>query len=75
MTVDQCTECKGMFLDRGELEQLVAAEATWRQHAGPGPGPGDDRPRYTSRDDEHGYRQRYDKKRRRRSFLEGLFED
>jgi Zn-finger nucleic acid-binding protein len=24
--VDQCTECKGIFLDRGELENLVAAE-------------------------------------------------
>ncbi len=24
--VDQCTECRGLFLDRGELERLVAAE-------------------------------------------------
>ena len=27
--VDQCTECRGIFLDRGELERLVDAETTW----------------------------------------------
>jgi Zn-finger nucleic acid-binding protein len=32
ITVDQCTECRGIFLDRGELERLVDAEASW--HAG-----------------------------------------
>lgn len=27
VTVDQCQECRGIFLDRGELEYLVTAEA------------------------------------------------
>jgi Zn-finger nucleic acid-binding protein len=27
--VDQCTECRGIFLDRGELEKLVDAENAW----------------------------------------------
>ncbi len=27
--VDQCTECRGIFLDRGELERLVDAENDW----------------------------------------------
>ena len=27
--VDQCTECRGIFLDRGELERLVDAENAW----------------------------------------------
>ena len=26
VTVDQCGECRGIFLDRGELERLVDAE-------------------------------------------------
>ncbi|MHB1569970.1 MAG: TFIIB-type zinc ribbon-containing protein [Solirubrobacteraceae bacterium] len=26
VVVDQCRECRGIFLDRGELEQLVDAE-------------------------------------------------
>jgi Zn-finger nucleic acid-binding protein len=35
VTVDQCTECRGLFLDRGELEKLFEAEANWN---GPGGG-------------------------------------
>ena len=35
VTVDQCTECRGIFLDRGELERLVDAEQGWqRSHPG-----------------------------------------
>lgn len=26
ITVDQCTECRGIFLDRGELEHLIEGE-------------------------------------------------
>lgn len=26
VTIDQCTECRGIFLDRGELERLIDAE-------------------------------------------------
>ncbi|SCL15706.1 zf-TFIIB domain-containing protein [Micromonospora inyonensis] len=46
--VDQCGDCRGIFLDRGELEKLFEAEANWnKQHATtpaapppPGPAPG-----------------------------------
>jgi uncharacterized protein len=27
--VDQCSECRGIFLDRGELERLIDAENSW----------------------------------------------
>lgn len=37
VTVDQCSECRGIFLDRGELEKLFEAEANWnQQHTAPG---------------------------------------
>lgn len=26
ITIDHCTECRGIFLDRGELERLIEAE-------------------------------------------------
>jgi Zn-finger nucleic acid-binding protein len=26
ITIDQCTECRGVFLDRGELERLIDTE-------------------------------------------------
>ncbi|MET8251311.1 zf-TFIIB domain-containing protein [Micromonospora sp. NPDC005197] len=39
VVIDQCGECRGIFLDRGELEKLFEAEANWsRQQAG-GPPP------------------------------------
>ena len=31
--VDQCSECRGIFLDRGELERLIDAEEEY--HAAP----------------------------------------
>ena len=48
--VDQCTDCRGIFLDRGELERLVDAEQGWqRSHAAPRER---DRDRERSRDHE-----------------------
>jgi Zn-finger nucleic acid-binding protein len=29
VTVDQCSECRGIFLDRGELESLISSENSW----------------------------------------------
>ena len=29
ITIDQCTACHGIFLDRGELEQLISAENSY----------------------------------------------
>lgn len=35
--IDQCGECRGIFLDRGELEKLFDAEANWNQQHGGAP--------------------------------------
>ena len=41
--VDQCTDCRGIFLDRGELDRLIDAENAWHgEPAAPAPR-GDDR--------------------------------
>jgi Zn-finger nucleic acid-binding protein len=32
--VDQCTDCRGIFLDRGELDRLIDAENTWHEGGG-----------------------------------------
>lgn len=29
VTVDQCVDCRGIFLDRGELERLIDGEQRW----------------------------------------------
>ena len=37
--IDQCTQCLGIYLDRGELPQLIAAEAPYIQPQQPLPLP------------------------------------
>jgi len=70
VTVDQCTGCRGVFLDRGELERLIDAEGSYygsaQQAATPAPRTDD---RYRG-DDEY-YRAK--KKKRPGGFLEDLF--
>src|SRR3954469_6689603 len=41
--VDQCADCRGIFLDRGELDRLIDAENAWNG-SHPADRPRDDRP-------------------------------
>ena len=85
--IDQCTECRGVFLDRGELERLIDAEEQRYGTAPPAstfpppPNPDssrDDDPRYDPRGDtrqgsgHHGDSK--SGKRRRGGFLGELFD-
>lgn len=70
--VDQCTECRGIFLDRGELEHLISAEAQWM--AAPAAPPAPPAPSYPQ---ERGYESSGKPtyyKRKKKSFLEELFD-
>jgi uncharacterized protein len=75
VTVDQCADCRGIFLDRGELEHLVDAEQGWqRSHSAPAPSDRYDRDRDRYDDDD---RQRYSQgshKKRKKSFFDDLFD-
>jgi Zn-finger nucleic acid-binding protein len=44
VTVDQCTECRGIFLDRGELEKISEAENAWNRRQEQAPPPPAGRP-------------------------------
>ena len=79
VTVDQCTECRGIFLDRGELERLVDADT--RFHGDDRPAPAPQQPSYQQAPQQyggqpyqqsHGYGQKPHKKRK--SFFEELFD-
>jgi hypothetical protein len=37
--IEQCGNCRGIFLDYGELEALTRVESQWQQPAPPPPGP------------------------------------
>ena len=80
--IDYCAQCRGVLLDRGELDKII-------DRAGPAGAPvpeapprpqyrdddrdpyrGDDRDRYRGGDDRY----RGDPRRKRRSFLEDIFD-
>ncbi len=44
--IDQCTSCRGVFLDRGELEHLIDAEQTFYKPAPSQPMPTQGQPQY-----------------------------
>lgn len=68
--LEQCQGCRGIFLDRGELEQIAGAEQ--RHYAVPPQyQPDSPRPYRDHRDSPPPYR---GGKRRRRNFLEELFD-
>ena len=79
VTVDQCGECRGIFLDRGELERLVDGEL--RYNAPPQQPRYEEKKRYDDdrrHDDRHyegdrRYGNQYPRKKKK-SFLEELFD-
>lgn len=76
--IDYCPTCRGVWLDRGELDKLIesggepprAAQPTAppREHYQEPPPRRDDR--YYSKDDEY----KYGKKKKKESFLGDLFD-
>jgi hypothetical protein len=66
--IDHCPECRGVWLDRGELDKIIERSTE------PAPAP-----REAYREPERHREQRYDDRRgyppkRKRSFLEDLFD-
>jgi Zn-finger nucleic acid-binding protein len=88
--IDYCPDCRGVWLDRGELEKLVerslAVESAAQAPPAPPPPPPPPQPdvRYDDRYDDRydgGYDDRYDdryrkgkKRRKRESFLSEIFD-
>ncbi len=78
ITIDQCSECRGVFLDRGELDRLIDAES----QAFPAPAP--QQPEYANNQRErsyndYGYRDdgysNHGYKKKKRGFLSEIFDD
>jgi Zn-finger nucleic acid-binding protein len=60
--VDQCQECRGIFLDRGELERLTDAENSYHGRTATYEAP------------RSSYQQQYPHKKKKHSFFEELFD-
>lgn len=76
--IDYCPQCRGVWLDRGELDKIIDRSAT----AAPPPPPREER-RDERRDDDRRYEDRgrrddwgggHPKKRKKESFLGELFD-
>ncbi len=82
VTVDQCTECRGIFLDRGELERLVDADTAFHgggaPAAAPPPPPQQQQYQQPSYQQQGGYQQQHygqkPYKKKKSSFFEELFD-
>lgn len=76
VVIDQCEGCRGVFLDRGELESLMDAESAF--YAARNPAPGYPQPQYPNQRDSHrgghdsGHGHRNDR-RKHGGFLGDLF--
>lgn len=71
--IDHCPSCRGVWLDRGELDKIIERSATsaapvMPQQAAPWP---EQRPHYDDRQRHHGGHYPHKK---RKSFLEELFD-
>ena len=72
--IDYCPQCRGVWLDRGELDKIIERSAP---EAAPAPAPraapephyGNHDPRYSGHDPRYDYRPK-----RKKSFLEELFD-
>jgi uncharacterized protein len=72
--IDYCPQCRGVWLDRGELDKIVERAAAETQPAAAPPPPQRGQPVYEERweGDRHGGHRHHHK--RRKSFFEELFD-
>ena len=76
--IDYCPQCRGVWLDRGELDKIIERSAneerTAFERGRSERYDDDDRRRYEHRshDDDHQY---YGRKKKKKSFFSELFED
>jgi uncharacterized protein len=70
--IDYCPQCRGVWLDRGELDKIIDRVAGAPAAAPVAPPPPPAQPQY--RDDDRRYDERSPKKKKRGGFLEDLFD-
>ena len=73
--IDYCPQCRGVWLDRGELDKIIERGAQDYAAAAPQPGPAARQPS-RDYDDDRGYGRHHGghPHKRRKSFLEELFD-
>ena len=74
--IDYCPQCRGVWLDRGELDKILERSAQDYAAAAPQPGPATRQPPPRDYDHDRGYGRHHGghHHKRRKSFLEELFD-
>jgi uncharacterized protein len=74
--IDYCPQCRGVWLDRGELDKIIERGAQDYAAATPQPGPAAHQPSPRGYDHDPGYGRHHGSHppKRRKSFLEELFD-
>jgi hypothetical protein len=67
--IDYCPKCRGVWLDRGELDKLIERSESWSP--APPPPPRREERSYSDHDD----RSSYQYKKKKKSFLSEIFDD
>ena len=70
--IDYCPSCRGVWLDRGELDKIIERNLTATAAPVP-PSPAAPQPRWDE-GDRYGHPQPYRGHKRRKSFLEQIFD-
>jgi Zn-finger nucleic acid-binding protein len=74
VVIDQCADCRGIFLDRGELERLAEAESRWAERTYAEPPRRQDRDSGGYRDPGSSSGGRYERPRKgKKQWIEELF--
>jgi len=70
--IDYCPTCRGVWLDRGELDKIIERSDSLAQRPAPSPGGRDERS--FERHDDRSLSPQQQRKKKRSSFLSELFE-
>lgn len=71
--IDYCPQCRGVWLDRGELDKIIERSAA-QEASAPTPQARGYEPRPSYSEEDGRYRDRHHHGKRRKSFFEELFD-
>lgn len=71
--IDYCPTCRGVWLDRGELDKIIERSAQ-QQTSAPPPSPQGQPQPWGGSHGSHGHGSHYGYRKRKKSFLEELFD-
>jgi len=69
--IDYCPQCRGVWLDRGELDKLIERSTSYQQDEDRGKS--EHKREYEDKSKHHGYDE-YKKKHKKKSFFEEIFD-